>query len=136
MKQLTAYCPNALIPSLTEEHLEQFDRVNLAFVVLKEGKLSFEKLPNISEVPRLRKAKPDLRILMSVGGAGAGGFSNMAMTAEGREDFARQCVETIEHYGLDGMDLDWEFPGSDYGMDHSTLDKPNHSLAEDAARTL
>lgn len=125
MKQLTAYCPNAFIPDLTEKHLKQFDRLNLAFVVLKNGKLNFDNLANITEVPRIREANPDLRILMSVGGAGAGGFSNMALTAEGRADFARQCVEAIEHYDLDGMDLDWEFPGSDYGMDHSPLDKPN-----------
>lgn len=129
MREVTAYCPNKQIPYLTEKHLKQFDRLNLAFVVLREGKLSFVNLENVSELPRLREANPDLKILMSVGGAGAAGFSNMAMTEQGRVDFANDCLETIEKYGFDGMDLDWEFPGSIYeGMDSSPKDKENFTL--------
>lgn len=126
MKEFTAYCPNAQIPFLTAKHLKQFDRLNLAFVVLKDGKLSFDKLNNITHLPRIREANPNLKVLMSVGGAGAAGFSTMAMTSEGREDFAKQCLNSCIEYGLDGMDLDWEFPCSIYeGMDSSPKDKEN-----------
>lgn len=125
MPEVTAYCPNAQIPALTDDHLKQFDRINLAFVVLKDGRLSLDNLPHIDAVPRMRAVNPDLKILMSVGGAGAGGFSKMALTREGRGGFAEECVKMIDHYGLDGMDLDWEFPAVDFGLDYSPADKEN-----------
>lgn len=125
MPDVTAYCPNRQIPTLTTAHLKQFDRINLAFVVLKEGRLSLDNLEHISHVPRMREANPDLKILISVGGAGAGGFSTMARTDEGRRAFADDCIEMIDRYALDGMDLDWEFPGSDYGLDSSPEDSVN-----------
>lgn len=40
-----------------------------------------------------------------------GGFSVMASTEEGRKAFAKDCLNFITKWGIDGIDIDWEFPG-------------------------
>ena len=47
-----------------------------------------------------------MKIVLSVGGWGADGFSDMAMTEEGRRKFARSCLDAVEKYNLDGIDID------------------------------
>ncbi len=58
----------------------------------------------------LRKQNPELKVLLSVGGWGARGFSAAAATAENRAIFIRSALQVIEQYRLDGIDLDWEYP--------------------------
>jgi hypothetical protein len=48
--------------------------------------------------------------LLSVGGWGARGFSGAAATKETRAVFIQSAQAIIEKYGLDGIDLDWEYP--------------------------
>ena len=37
----------------------------------------------------------------------------MAETAERRHMFIKSAVHFVKHFNLDGIDLDWEFPGYD-----------------------
>lgn len=53
---------------------------------------------------------PDLKMLLSVGGWGARGFTDAAATAESRAKFAQSCKEMIDRFDLAGIDLDWEYP--------------------------
>jgi chitinase len=65
---------------------------------------------DLQKVPELRKQNPDLKVLLSVGGWGARGFSGAADNKESRATFIRSVQEVIDRYGLDGIDLDWEYP--------------------------
>lgn len=38
-----------------------------------------------------------------------GAWTNMAATADSRQTFVDSVVKTLETYGLDGIDLDWEY---------------------------
>ncbi|GJL48079.1 hypothetical protein TUM17580_41380 [Citrobacter farmeri] len=58
----------------------------------------------------LRKQNPQLKVLLSVGGWGARGFSGAAATPETRAVFIQSAMEIMQKYGLDGIDLDWEYP--------------------------
>lgn len=58
----------------------------------------------------LKKQKPDLKVLLSVGGWNCDGFCYMARTEEGRSEFIESCIKIIHEYGIDGIDLDWEYP--------------------------
>ncbi len=77
---------------------------------------------------------PNLKILISVGGWGwSGAFSDMCLTEESRETFIRSAVGFIEKNGLDGIDIDWEYPGlPGAGNVHRPEDKQNFTslLAE------
>ena len=61
----------------------------------------------------LKAQYPHLKTLISVGGwTWSHYFSDVALTPQSRSIFAASCVEFIQEYGFDGVDLDWEYPVS------------------------
>lgn len=60
----------------------------------------------------LKRTHPRLRVLLSVGGWGSKGFSEMAASDSTREQFCKACALTVKDFALDGIDIDWEYPGS------------------------
>lgn len=55
---------------------------------------------------------PELKVMVACGGwGGSGGFSDMAASEENRKIFVESVVAFIKKYDLDGLDLDWEYPG-------------------------
>ena len=73
-----------------------------------EGGIWIEKPELLEKVIALKKQKPSLKVLLMIGGWGdkADGFSQMAMDAKKRTQFCQSCKEHIDHYGLDGIDID------------------------------
>ena len=47
-----------------------------------------------------------------MGGWTSGNFSEMAADAKNRMMFAKDCARIVKLYGLDGIDIDWEYPTS------------------------
>ena len=67
--------------------------------------------PNLLALKVLRAQNPRLLVLLSVGGwSGSTFFSDIAATASARKQFSTSCLEIVEKYGLDGLDVDWEYP--------------------------
>ena len=66
----------------------------------------------LTKITQLKEENPDLKIILSMGGAGSGGWSEMAGDPELREAFVADCKRVVDEYGLDGVDFDWEFPAS------------------------
>uniref|UniRef100_A0A182KFR7 GH18 domain-containing protein n=1 Tax=Anopheles christyi TaxID=43041 RepID=A0A182KFR7_9DIPT len=64
----------------------------------------------LESTKQLRRVNPTLRILLWVGGASVGGFATMVENHATRKLFIQSVKATLEHYHLDGVDLDWEFP--------------------------
>ena len=58
----------------------------------------------------LKQQNPKLKVLLSIGGWGSGRFSEMAASKDNREKFANDCLRVVEEFGLDGIDIDWEYP--------------------------
>ena len=113
--------------AVTADDASRLDLINIAFGTLRDGLLWYPQIAETKvEIDRLRAVKPDLKILLSVGGWGAGGFSTMAKTPEGIAAFTASCMEAADAMGLDGIDIDWEYPtiGS-AGIDHAPEDKEN-----------
>ena len=67
----------------------------------------------LEKVIQLKENKPTLKVLLMIGGWGekADGFSMMARDAAKRTEFCQSCKSHIDTYGLDGIDIDWEYPG-------------------------
>ena len=59
---------------------------------------------------KLKQRNTNLKVLLSVGGWGAGRFSEMASDDTNRCKFAADCKRIVNEYGLDGIDIDWEYP--------------------------
>lgn len=105
--------------------------INYAFGGVKD---TFDGV-NISNPERLRtianlkKDNPDLKVLLSVGGWGAGNFSEMAADPKLRRKFADDCLRIVKEYNLDGIDIDWEYPGSSAAkISSSPDDRANFTL--------
>lgn len=59
----------------------------------------------------LRQRNPEIKLLISVGGWGADGFSDVALTGASRRQFARSAAALLLKQHADGLDVDWEYPG-------------------------
>lgn len=71
-----------------------------------------------TEVAKLQKKYPDLKIHVSVGGWGADGFSEMAADDTKRATFVSALVKLLEEKKIDGIDIDWEYPvGPEWGQE-------------------
>ena len=84
-----AYCWNDALAGFTREDAQRLTHVNLAFGLIKDGLLDLHLLKYLHLLPKLREWNPEMKIVLSVGGWGADGFSDMAMTEEGRRNFAK-----------------------------------------------
>lgn len=94
-------------PSVMTHINYAFGKVNAAF----DG-IDIDNPARLKEIVALRNANPELKVLLSVGGWGAGGFSEMVSDEGNRKRFCRDAVRVIDEYDLDGIDIDWEYPGS------------------------
>lgn len=83
----------------------------------------------LAAIAALKQVNPELKVMLSVGGWGSGRFSEMASDAERRLSFAKDCLKAVNEFGLDGIDIDWEYPASDMaGISASPDDRENFNL--------
>ena len=103
--------------------------VNFSFAVIRDGLGSVSHWENTDVIRDFMKNRGNIKAILSVGGWGAGGFSNAVATKEGREKLTDSLVDIINDYGFDGIDLDWEYPANDSaGIDASPNDTVNYTL--------
>jgi chitinase len=104
----------ALKPGQIDAHL--ITRINYAFANIKDGRMvtgSDQAAQNFATLTALRKENPALTVLVSVGGWDwSGGFSDAALTEQSRQVFIESAVAFVKSYDLDGLDIDWEYPGN------------------------
>jgi chitinase len=90
-------------------------RINYAFALIQGGVIVngyANDDQNLAALVALKQQNPSLTVLISVGGwLGSGNFSDMALTKQSRRTFIDSAVNFIDRHQLDGLDIDWEFPG-------------------------
>jgi len=112
---------------------KKLTHINYAFADIVDGKVASyleNDEYNFRVLDSLRLDNPDLKILISVGGwARSTYFSDAALTEESRKIFAESAVDFMKRHNLDGVDLDWEYPGSPgAGNVFRAVDKQNFTL--------
>lgn len=132
---ITASCGNRTVPAdymvvayvsgyrnfdFSKIDAAKLTHINYAFANIIDGEVMFgsEAIDNtemnaddIRTLTALKTVNPDLKVLVSVGGWGwSGNFSDAALTDSSRNRFAASAARFIRDYGLDGIDIDWEYP--------------------------
>ena len=143
---LTEYTPSDEFPD--ENEIRYFPHVNYGharFVDKKNGTgLEIAKTDYLKKLASYKTNYPKLKILLMVGGWGknADGFSMMARDPDKRKAFCENILKACVEYNIDGVDLDWEYPGygakdGDYVNGYSTEDTANFTtLVKELRETL
>ncbi len=126
-----------LAPYITENSVDRvrvsdimrMTHLNIAFAHVKDSVVHIADLKLLDRIEIYKRINPDLKVILSIGGWSADGFSQAAMTQEGRETFAKTAMAIVTKWNFDGMDIDWEYPCSDQaGIAYAPEDKENFTL--------
>ncbi len=107
---LLGYVGDKNLPFVTKEDAQRLTHINVAFGYLVNDEVQAGHMENLRYISVIKEYNKDIKILLSVGGWGADGFSAAAATINGRKKTARSAAEILSSYDFDGIDLDWEYP--------------------------
>nr|MBI1232100.1 chitinase [Cytophagales bacterium] len=121
--------------------VEKLTHIIYSFTHVIDGEMKFGNPdvagPKLEALVRQKDRNPNLKVMIACGGWGADGFSDMALSAESRQKFIDSAAEFIAAYQLDGMDMDWEYPGiSGAGTKAREEDKENFTALMKGLREM
>lgn len=112
---LIGYVMGSRSTALSPSDARRLTHINYAFANVRDGRIVLERPADAQQLDSLRALKqynPDLKLLLSVGGwTWSDHFSDAALTDSSRHRFARSAAAIVEQHQLDGLDIDWEYPG-------------------------
>lgn len=95
--------------------VEKLTHIIFSFSEVIDNRMAFVNESSSEKLHKLvnqKERNPDLKVMIACGGwGGCAGFSDMAATPETRGIFVESTIEFINTYKLDGVDIDWEYPG-------------------------
>jgi chitinase len=95
---------------------KKLTHINYAFVDV-QGNRAFLRhentdTTNFRTLNELKKINKDLKILISLGGwTWSKNFSDAVLSDSSTANFSQSAVDIVAKYDLDGVDIDWEYPG-------------------------
>ena len=117
--------------SLTQYPLGKLSHIIYSFLKIQTDTLTFRdstQESNVRQLVALKQNYPQLKIMVSVGGwSGCSFCSDLFADSVHRQNFAKTSVALFKQYGIDGLDLDWEYPAIEGfpGHKYDTADR-NH----------
>ena len=95
---------------------KKLSHINYAFVDVKDNMAWLHNeatdTVNFRRLTALKKQNKELKILISLGGwTWSKNFSDAVLTNASTHAFAYSCIDIVAKYDLDGVDIDWEYPG-------------------------
>ena len=127
------------------ETIQQYPVKKLTHIIYSFLKLQHDSLrfhneaqqQTLQQLVQLKKGNPQLKIMVSIGGwGGCAPCSGLFSSAAHRNMFAKTTVALFKQYGIDGLDLDWEYPAIEGypGHKYDTADKNNFTELVKALR--
>jgi chitinase len=114
---------------------KKLTHINYAFVDIKNNRAWLHREAtdtiNFRHLNLLKKQNPELKILISIGGwTWSKNFSDAVLSDTSRQGFAGSAIAIIKKFDLDGIDIDWEYPGRPgyEGNIYRPEDKQNYTL--------
>lgn len=78
---------------------------------LGDAEVEAQARANLKTLMRAKANLPDLKVSFAVGGwENSQYFSAMAADTKLKQNFLASVLKTIDEYGFDGVDIDWEYP--------------------------
>lgn len=119
--------------------LEKLTHIIYSFTEVIDNEMKFKNDSSgivLRSLVEKRKNHPHLKVMIACGGwGGSGGFSDMAKAPETRKKFVDSVVQFITDYDLDGLDIDWEYPGlKGIGNPYLPEDKENFTALMEELR--
>ena len=135
--RIVAYVAGWSMPTVI--HAEKLTHINFAFAQIdSSGRVRLggpDATTRLAKLVALKQASPRLKVIVSVGGWMAEGFSDAAATEASRTVFVDSALALLRENALDGIDLDWEYPGQGVaGIKFRNEDKRNFTLLLKALR--
>ena len=118
----------------TMVHASKLTIINYAFVNVINNRAFLTNLKtdtiNLRYLLSLKKENPDLKVVISIGGWGwSKNFSDAVLSDTSRRAFVASAIKMVRIYHLDGVDIDWEYPGMrGDGNIYRDSDKQNYTL--------
>ena len=107
--------PNSIPWRLLTHVSHAFVNINEDGSLLWETQIPSDRLSNIAH-------HHNVKVLLAVGGAGSGAqLFRIAKSPIKRRTFIASAAKTIQRFGYDGIDLDWEFPSQETAEAFHTL---------------
>lgn len=120
--------------------LNKITHIIYSFLALHHDTLDFHneaQKQTVKDLVALKQQYPHLKIMVSVGGwGGCAPCSDLFASPQGRSTFAQTAVKLFTEYGIDGLDLDWEYPAIEGYPGHKfqPADKENFTQLVTALR--
>jgi chitinase len=128
--KVVAYVQGGSIPARIDAR--KLTHIDYAFARIDSNRAVLDRPGAAQDLASLRALKaqnPRLRVMVSIGGWTADGFSDAALTESSRQELSRSVSALLQQYDLDGVDLDWEYPGQGVaGIKYREADKHNFTL--------
>lgn len=128
------------VEAIRQYPLDKLSHIIFSFLKLQNDNLVFrndDQKRSLQQLVEVKKDHPQLKIMVSIGGwGGCGPCSELFASAEHRNNFARSTVSLFKQYGIDGLDLDWEYPAIEGYPGHKwdTADRNNFTELVKALR--
>ncbi|HEX8778088.1 MAG TPA: glycoside hydrolase family 18 protein [Rhodanobacter sp.] len=123
---------------ITAGDVDRIDTLIFAFARVVDGRVTLNDAARarLQQRVALKASHPGLKVMVSVGGWNAGGFSEAASTATSRKRFADSAAALLAETHADGLDVDWEYPGHhESGIASSPQDREHFTALLKALRT-
>ncbi|MFM6924126.1 MAG: glycoside hydrolase family 18 protein, partial [Ferruginibacter sp.] len=126
--------------TIAQYPLDKLTHIIYSFLKIQNDTLTFRDSTQenmVRQLVALKAAYPQLKIMVSVGGwSGCSFCSDLFASDEHRSNFAKTTAALFKQYGIDGIDLDWEYPAIEGfpGHKYDTADRPHFTELVKALR--
>lgn len=132
---IIGYCITSKLHLIKESDAKKLNKIHIAFGLIEEGEVTWKRETSLinhntrEELLRLKTINPNVKLILSIGGWDADGFSQGAATKETRVTLVKSAIKIVEEEKLDGLDIDWEYPCiTEAAIAYAPEDKENFTL--------
>lgn len=114
---VVGYFPSYRDPAtIPDTKFKMCNVVNYAFATVNaSGGITLAN-PTVLSAMKTKAKANGAKVFISLNGSTTD-WKNMALTQAGRTNYIKQTMDIVRNYGLDGVDVDWEFPSTSDGTD-------------------